>query len=490
LSDVERAFGRCSAISGPRKWFARANRGAVRCACQKPSILFLNIALVTLTESKTMFRQFVRSMMLLVLCFVVSLAYAERREEGNDKSKEEHSSNERSNENKSNENRSNENKSNQNKSNANKSTGKKPPGGNWSDFNSSGNQGKGQTADTHKDAGAEGAAAGHAAENNKNPQASGAQGAAAGAAAANKNDPAHSGAQGAAAGAAAANRNDPEHSGAQGAAAGAAAANRNEPEHSGAQGAAAGAAAANRNNPQYSGAQGAAAGAAMANRNQPAMSGAAGAAAGYASIRNNFDHPGMYGAGWYGDHQGAWAPTGWAAGAAWTPATWAGVAGQMGYGNNTPVSYNYGDNVTCIGGNVVINGQQAGTAEEFSQQADEIAEMGTNAEAAPADQWMPLGVFALVRDESQHPQLIMQLAVNERGILRGNYTDEVTDTTLPIHGAVDQATQRAAWTVGDNKYSVMEAGLNNLTQGEASALMHKNGTTQRWLLVRLEQPSN
>ena len=182
-------------------------------------------------------------------------------------------------------------------------------------------------------------------------------------------------------------------------------------------------------------------------------------------------------------------PAGWAAGAAWTPATWGAVATQIGYGNNTPVSYNYGDNVTCINGNVVINGQQAGTAEEYSQQADEIAEMGTNAEAAPDDHWMPLGVFALVRDENQHPQLIMQLAVNQRGILRGNYTDEVTDTTLPIHGAVDQATQRAAWTVGDNKYSVMEAGLNNLTQGEATALMHKNGSTQRWLLVRLEQPN-
>lgn len=450
-----------------------------------------------------MFRQFLSLVFVSMLCLTVSFAYAERKEEGGNKSKEEHSNENRENERKpENENKSNANRSNENKSNANKSTGKKPPGGDWSDSKSSGNQNKNQS-------GAEGAAAGHTAENNKNSQATGAQGAAAGAAAANKNDPSHSGAQGAAAGAAAANRNDPQHSGAQGAAAGAAAANRNEPEHSGAQGAAAGAAAANRNNPQYSGAQGAAAGAAVANRNQPqysgaegaaagaaianrnqpAMSGAAGAAAGYATVRNNFNHPGMYNAGWYGDHQGAWAPTAWAAGSAWTPATWAAVAGHVGYGDNQPVSYNYGDNVTCISGNVVINGQPAGTAEEFSQQADEIAESGTNAEASPSDQWMPLGVFALVRDENQHPQLIMQLAVNQQGIMRGNYTDEVTDSTLPVHGAVDRATQRAAWTVGDNKYSVMEAGLNNLTQGEAPALMHKNGTTQRWLLVRLDQPS-
>jgi hypothetical protein len=138
---------------------------------------------------------------------------------------------------------------------------------------------------------------------------------------------------------------------------------------------------------------------------------------------------------------------------------------------------------------VVINGRSVGTAEQFSQQADELAETGTAAAASPDDKWLPLGVFALVRNEHQHPQLIMQLAVNQQGILRGNYTDEVTDSTLPVHGAIDRRSQRAAWTVGDNKYSVMEAGLNNLTQSEAPALIHKNGTTQKWLLVRLSQAS-
>lgn len=198
----------------------------------------------------------------------------------------------------------------------------------------------------------------------------------------------------------------------------------------------------------------------------------------------------MYGQKWYGEHQSAWSPSGWAAGAAWAPATWRGVSSQFGYDIDVaPIAYNYGTNVTCIGGNVVVNGQPAGTAEEFSQQADTIAETGAAAAPTPTDKWLPLGVFALVRNEQQHPQLIMQLAVNQNGTLRGNYTDEVTDSTLPIHGAVDQQTQRAAWTIGDNKYSVIEAGLKNLTESEAPALIHKNGATQRWLLVRLAQPS-
>jgi len=385
----------------------------------------------------------------MTLCLAVSLAHGATRGAGSERSGGERSSGEWS--------------------GGQKASGRKPPGGAWSEYNPEGKQGNQRSNNAHNESGAEGAAAGHAAEKNKQPQASGAEGAAAGHAAA-KNDA-------------------PQATGAQGAAAGAAVANHNAPAASGAQGAAAGYAAGKNNNPQVSGAQGAAVGAAAANQNAPAASGAEGAAAGYAAVRNSVDHPGMYGQPWYGDHQGAWSPAGWAAGAAWSPATWGAIAGHCGYGNHAPVSYNYGSNVTCVGGNVVVNGQPAGTAEEFSQEAADVAETGTNTAASATDQWLPLGVFALVRNEHQHPQLIMQLAINQHGVLRGNYTDEVTDTTLPIHGAVDEPRKRAAWTVGDNKYSVMEAGLSNLTENEVPALIHKNGTTQRWLLVRLAQPS-
>jgi hypothetical protein len=336
--------------------------------------------------------------------------------------------------------------------------------------------------------GAEGAAAGAAAANRNAPKASGAQGAAAGAAAANRKSPQASGAEGAAAGAAAANRNAPKASGAQGAAAGAAVANRNSPQVSGAEGAAAGAAAAKRNNPQVSGAEGAAVGAAAANRNAPAVSGAGGAAAGYAAVSNSFNHPNMYNQQWYGNHPGAWSNAGWAAGALWIPSTWGAIASHCGYGSITPISYNYGVNVTPEGGNVLVDGQNVGTTEEFSQQAADLAEAGSEADTS-ASEWAPLGVFAMVRNERQHPQLIVQMAIDQQGILRGNFTDEAKDQTLPIHGAVDKQTQRAAWTVGGNKQTVMEAGLMDLTESEAPALIHKNGKTDHWILVRLEQPS-
>ncbi len=195
----------------------------------------------------------------------------------------------------------------------------------------------------------------------------------------------------------------------------------------------------------------------------------------------------MYSAAWHTTHADAWAATNWAAGSAWTPAAWGAIAAHCSYANK-PVSYDYGNNVTCVNGNVLIDGQAAGTAEDFSQQASDLAAAGTAATVSPDDKWLPIGVFAMVKNDQQHPQLILQIAVNPNGVVRGNYTDEVSDRSYPIHGGVDPKTQRIAWTVGGNTTNVMEAGLGNLSQGEAPALLHKNGKTERWILVRLAQP--
>jgi hypothetical protein len=154
-----------------------------------------------------------------------------------------------------------------------------------------------------------------------------------------------------------------------------------------------------------------------------------------------------------------------------------------------PVAYNYGSNVTCQSGNVMLGGQNVGTAAQFSQQAADLAQSGAAAVGSDTDEWLSLGIFAMVRNEQQQPQTIIQLAINKQGILRGNFTDELSEHTQRIQGAVDPKSQRAAWTVGDNQASFMEAGLSNLAQGEAPALIHKNGETDHWLLVRLDQPA-
>jgi hypothetical protein len=220
----------------------------------------------------------------------------------------------------------------------------------------------------------------------------------------------------------------------------------------------------------------------------PAGSGAPSAVAGYEAVRNSFNASNVYRPQWWRDHPETWVPSGWIPGAAWHPTPWGAIAEFCGYGNAAPISYNYGVNVTAQNGNVFVDAQNVGSTGDFSLQAAKIAQAGVAAEASPTDQWQPLGVYAMVRDEQQHPQLIVQLAINKQGILRGNYIDELTESTLPIRGAVDNASKRAAWLVGGNKQTVMEAGLSDLTDPETPALIHKNGKTDHWILVRLDQP--
>jgi len=208
-----------------------------------------------------------------------------------------------------------------------------------------------------------------------------------------------------------------------------------------------------------------------------------------AAVRGNFNHYGMYGAGWYTSHPGAWFAAGWAANTAWYASTW----DSLGYALNdyppTPVSYDYGNNVTYQDNDVYVNGQDVGTSEQYYDQAATLAHSGTAAEAPADANWLPLGVFAFTKTDQTKSDVTIQLAVNKQGTLRGNYTDTVTNKTQLIHGSVDKKTQRVAFTVGDNTTNVVETGLYNLTKDEAPALLHfGKDRTEQWLLVRLKQP--
>jgi hypothetical protein len=58
-----------------------------------------------------------------------------------------------------------------------------------------------------------------------------------------------------------------------------------------------------------------------------------------------------------------------------------------------------------------------------------------------------------------------------------------------MEGMVDKQSQRAAWTEVGKTRPIMETGIGNLTQDTAPVLVHyADGTTQQWLLVRLDQP--
>ncbi len=219
-----------------------------------------------------------------------------------------------------------------------------------------------------------------------------------------------------------------------------------------------------------------------------AVSGGVYAARG-AAVRSSFNGYGMYGEGWHAANPGTWAAAGWKASEAWTPATWPAVGASMGWAAGVqPVTYSYGNNITYQDDQVYYGNQPVATAEQYYQQASTLAQSAPVPDAK-ADDWMPLGVFAFVQKEQSDPHYVMQLAINKSGTIEGNYSDVVSGTNVPIQGAVDKRTQRAAWTVGKNKNTVCETGIYNLTQDEAPALLHiGKDKTQQWLLVRLKQP--
>ena len=155
--------------------------------------------------------------------------------------------------------------------------------------------------------------------------------------------------------------------------------------------------------------------------------------------------------------------------------------------------YNYGDNVYYQDDQVYYGDQPVATADQYAAQAEAIAKSVPETKPAP-DDWMPLGVFAVGPDgqpTGADPTMYLQLAVSKQGVINGTFQNTAaTDSTAQqIEGMVDKQTQRAAWTVVGKDRPLMETGLVNLTQDTAPALVHfADGSTQQWLLVRLDKP--
>jgi hypothetical protein len=191
--------------------------------------------------------------------------------------------------------------------------------------------------------------------------------------------------------------------------------------------------------------------------------------------------------GWYARYPGAWLATGWAANSVWRAATWNSYANFVGYAA-TPMYYDYGENVVYQDDGVYIDGQKAYSADQFAQQATALADAGRQAQVNKEEEWLPLGVFAMVQGEEQTSNQVFQLAVNKKGVIRGNYYDATTDKTELVYGSVDEKTQKAAWMVGERKTPLYEAGIANLTKGETTMLVHYDGDrTRQFTLIRIEE---
>ena len=195
------------------------------------------------------------------------------------------------------------------------------------------------------------------------------------------------------------------------------------------------------------------------------------------------DHPNMAKAYWqnFGKHQlwrhAAWASLGgWVAGSSW----------------DSPAYYDYGEGIYYEDEKVYMNGKPVASADEYYQQASDLVKNAPPAQESETE-WLPLGVFAVSRDQAADSNMLLQLAVEKNGVIAGTYYNTTTDVARPVRGMVDKKTQRAVWTFSDGKNTdiIMETGIFNLTQDQTEALVHfGKQKTQQWLMVRLDQPKN
>jgi hypothetical protein len=208
----------------------------------------------------------------------------------------------------------------------------------------------------------------------------------------------------------------------------------------------------------------------------------------WGAVNGGFRHWNWYGGGWWGRYPGAWFPGKWAiATTAWATAAWAVAGSYCGCGGESPAYYDYGNNVAYDEGMVYQDGEPVATAEEYYDQANQIAADGLS----PDNQdWLPLGIFAVISNEDQtQSDKVVQLAVNTEGVIRGNYHDMLADQVTPISGAVNKETQRVAMKIEGNDELVAETGLYNLTNDEAPVLLHFGPAQQETrIFIRLKQP--
>src|SRR4030095_8968067 len=166
----------------------------------------------------------------------------------------------------------------------------------------------------------------------------------------------------------------------------------------------------------------------------------------------------------------------------WRPARWVSINVFINAGWDEPLVYDYGTDVSYDDDDVYVRGEPVGSRVEYSRGVVELANPTVPAiSEAPLteENWRPLGVWALVQEDKGDAVMFFQLSVNRDGIISGAYSNVMSGENLPIAGRVDRQTQRAAWHIGDQKEKVFEAGMSNLSQDQASCLVHfGNGEMQ------------
>ena len=166
------------------------------------------------------------------------------------------------------------------------------------------------------------------------------------------------------------------------------------------------------------------------------------------------------------------------------------------FGWNTPYYWDYGpgEYLYCYDDVIYVNGIWYQPAPVFYEETLVLAQRAPDwtPEQAAQVEWLPLGVFVVARDGLADTNVLLQLAVTKDGVIGGTVFNQATGATFAIEGSVEKETQRAVWSYVDetNARIVMESSVFNLTQPEATGLIHYGPENIQVIeLVRLEEPA-
>ncbi|MHB8973840.1 MAG: hypothetical protein ACYC3X_25040 [Pirellulaceae bacterium] len=183
---------------------------------------------------------------------------------------------------------------------------------------------------------------------------------------------------------------------------------------------------------------------------------------------------------WYAAHESV-VPGGHEGDNAWSGSSWVEVKEWIGL-DAEPQRYDYRPDSSGL---ILVyrNDKREGRAVDARKPAVLLA--STSRSAADEPLGRSLGVFAAVPPTDKSVQTLFHLVVGKSGAVSGYQYDFTSDSVQPLQGAVDLAAQRAAWQAGN---TVVEAGLKNLTEDVARALVFRDdGWTQSWILMRIPE---
>ena len=224
---------------------------------------------------------------------------------------------------------------------------------------------------------------------------------------------------------------------------------------------------------------------------------------------------------------GCWGYPGWSEAGMWTCMGLSSLTAFLGMGmmgaamsggsnkNSAPSSTT---NVTYQGDTVYVNGQPYGSSAQYYQQAQTLAAqayaqgqsdayanqqnsasypplapqiVSQSGGAAQSSDWAPLGVFALAEPGQSQSNMMLQLAINKQGVLRGNYLNQLTNERSQVYGSLDKTTQRVSWTIGQNNTTVFDSTLGDLTKDDSQVLVHYGpDNTTTMAMIRLPAPAD